>query len=383
MRACGNRDSEVVKMKTQAAVLWDYGRDWELDELTLDDPREGEVLVRLAASGLCHSDEHLRIGDLPMESLPAIGGHEGAGVVEAVGPSVTSVAEGDHVVLSFVPACGRCKWCAIGRENLCDMGAGINIGLQADGTARHHVRGQDARLMCMLGTFSTHTVVSENSVVRIDDDIPLDKAALVGCGVTTGFGTAVYGAEVGAGDTVVVLGIGGVGANAVQGARLAGATRIIAIDPSPFNREQAGKFGATHMFASTQEALEPIRDLTRGEMAQAALVTVDVTTGKVIADAISLVGKGGKVALTALAPMTANEVEMPIFEVIAWEKRIIGCLFGHASPRSDIPKLLSMYRDGSLMLDELVTRTYALEQVNDGYEDMRTHRNIRGLILYE
>ena len=122
-------------MQTQAAVLWDYGRDWEIEELTLDEPREGEVLVRLAASGLCHSDEHLRIGDLPMEALPAIGGHEGAGVVEAVGPGVRSVAEGDHVVLSFIPACGKCHWCAIGRENLCEQGAGIQVGLQRDGTA--------------------------------------------------------------------------------------------------------------------------------------------------------------------------------------------------------------------------------------------------------
>ena len=370
-------------MKTEAAVLWEYGDDWKIEEMTLDDPGPGEVLVGLAASGLCHSDEHVRIGDLPMEALPAIGGHEGAGVVEAVGPGVRTVAEGDHVVLSFIPACGRCRWCAVGRENLCEKGAGAQVGLQQDGTARHHVRGQDARLMCMLGTFSPYTVVHEDSVVRIDEDLPLDKAALVGCGVTTGFGTAVYGAEVGAGDTVVIMGVGGVGANAVQGARLAGASRIIAIDPSPFNREQAGKFGATHMYASAEEALEPIKEMTRGEMASSALVTVDVTTGKVIGDAVSLVGKGGKVALTALAPYTATEVEFPIFELIAYEKRIIGCLFGHSNPRSDIPKMLSLYRDGKLMLDELVTRTYNLDQINEGYEAMRTHRNIRGVVLYE
>jgi S-(hydroxymethyl)glutathione dehydrogenase/alcohol dehydrogenase len=370
-------------MQTKAAALWEYGGDWEVDEMTLDDPRESEVLIRLAASGLCHSDEHLRIGDLPMEALPAIGGHEGAGVVEAVGPGVRSVAEGDHVVLSFIPVCGRCKWCAIGRENLCEFGAGIQVGLQRDGTVRHHVRGQDARLMCNLGTFSPYTVVHEDSVVKIDDDIPLEKAALVGCGVTTGFGTAVYGAEVGAGDTVVVMGIGGVGANAVQGARVAGASRIIAIDPSPFNREQAGKFGATHMYASAKEALEPIADMTRGELANAALVTVDVTTGKVVGDAVSLVGKGGKVALTSLAPMDATDVTMPIFEVIAYEKQIRGCLFGHSNPRSDIPKMLQLYRDGKILLDELITSTYTLEQINEGYEAMRSHKNVRGLVLYD
>jgi len=369
-------------VKTTAAVLWDYGEDWKIEELELDEPREGEVLVRLAASGLCHSDEHVRVGDLPLKALPGIGGHEGAGVVERTGPGVTKVREGDHVVLSFIPACGACTWCAAGHQNLCDQGAELTVGLQTDGTARHHVRGQDARLMCLLGTFSPYTVCGESSAVRIDDDIPLDKAALVGCGVTTGWGTAVYGAQVKAGDTVVVLGIGGVGANALQGARIAGATRIIAIDPGGFNREQAVRFGATHTFASATEAQAVIADLTRGRMADSALITVDVATSTIIADAMSLVGKLGVVALTSLAPVTARQVELPLFELTAFEKRIVGCLFGHANPRADIPKLLDLYRQGELILDDLVTRTYTLEQVNQGYADMRAHRNIRGLIRY-
>lgn len=372
--------SDVVK--TEAAVLWDYGQDWQLEELDLDEPKEGEVLVRLAASGLCHSDEHVRIGDLPLGALPGIGGHEGAGVVQRVGPNVTKVREGDHVVLSFIPACGSCTWCAAGHQNLCDEGANLTVGLQRDGTSRHHVRGRDARLMCLIGTFSPYTVCSENSAIRIDDDIPLDKAALVGCGVTTGWGTAVYGAGVSAGDTVVVLGIGGVGANALQGARMAGATRIVAIDPAPFNREQAKRFGATHVFASAEEALEPVRQMTRGLMANSALVTVGVTTRTIVAEALSLVGKLGVVAVTSLGPVAAHDVELGLFELAAWEKRIVGCLFGHASPRRDVPKLLQLYREGSLLLDELVTRTYSLSAVNEGYEDMRSHHNIRGLILY-
>lgn len=369
-------------MKTQAAVLWEYGQDWQIEELELDDPREGEVMVRLAASGLCHSDEHVRVGDLPMRGLPAIGGHEGAGIVERVGPNVTSVAEGDHVVLSFVPACGRCPSCASGHQNLCDEGAELTVGLQRDGTARHHVCGQDARLMCLLGTFSPYTVCRETSVVRIKDDIPLDKAALVGCGVTTGWGTAVYGAGVSPGDTVVVMGIGGVGANAVQGARIAGATRIVAVDPSPFSREQAKRFGATHTFASAADAREALPDLTRGRMANSALITVDVVNGAVLGDAISLVGKLGTVALTSLGPVTDNQAVVPMFELSAFQKRIVGCLFGNANPRFDIPKLLDLYREGELLLDELVTRTYSLEQVNEGYEDMRAHRNVRGMIRY-
>jgi NDMA-dependent alcohol dehydrogenase len=370
-------------VKTQAAVLWEYGRDWQVEELELDDPRAGEVMVRLAASGLCHTDEHVRIGDVPMQKLPTIGGHEGAGVVEKVGPDVTSVQEGDHVVLSFVPACGRCWCCASGHQNLCDEGAGLSIGLQRDGTERHRVRGEGARLMCMLGTFSPYTVVRETSVVKIKEDLPLDKAALVGCGVTTGWGTAVYGAEVTAGETVVVLGIGGVGANAVQGARMAGATQILAVDPSAFNREQAKRFGATHTFASAEEAREALPDLTRGRMANAALVTVDVVTGDVVGEAISLVGKLGRVALTSLGRSTDNQVTMSMFELSAFQKRLIGCLFGNANPRYDIPRLLDLYRQGELLLDELVTRTYPLDQVNQGFEDMRTHRNVRGMIRFD
>jgi NDMA-dependent alcohol dehydrogenase len=377
------RSHKGVPVQTEAAVLWDYGADWQIEELELDDPREGEVLVRLAASGLCHSDEHVRVGDLPLEALPGIGGHEGAGIVERVGPNVTNVREGDHVVLSFIPACGTCTWCAAGHQNLCDEGAGLTVGLQRDGTARHHVRGADARLMCLLGTFSPYTVCGESSAIKIDDDIPLDKAALVGCGVTTGWGTAVYGAGVRAGDVVAVLGIGGVGANAVQGARLAGATRIIAIDPAEFNRAQAVRFGATHTFASAEEALPALRELTRGRLADSALITVDTATPTIIAEAMSLVGKLGVVALTSLAPVTARRVELPMFELTAYEKRVVGCLFGHANPRADVPKLLDLYRQGELLLDDLVTRTYELKDVNQGYADMRAHRNIRGLIRFD
>lgn len=370
-------------MRTRAGVLWEYGQDWRLEDLELDEPRAGEVLVRLAASGLCHSDEHVRLGDLPMESLPTIGGHEGAGVVERVGPRVAGVRPGDHVVLSFVPACGRCPSCASGNQNLCDEGAYLTVGLQQDGTARHHVRGRDARLMCLLGTFAPYTVVNENSVIRIDDDIPLDKAALVGCGVTTGWGTAVYGARVGPGDTVAVLGVGGVGANAVQGARIAGASRVVAVDPSRFHRDQAKRFGATDTVASVGEARELLADATRGRMANSAVITVDVATGSIIGEAVSLVGKLGTVALTSLGPVTDTNVQLPMFEVAAYRKSIVGCLFGDANPRYDIPRLLELYRRGELMLDELVTRTYRLDQVNEGYDDMRRHRNVRGLIRFD
>ena len=232
-------------METQAAVLWRPGAEWEVEEVELDPPKECEVLVRLEASGLCHSDEHFLTGDMPFMGA-MIGGHEGAGVVEEVGPGVTKLVPGDHVVTSFLPPCGHCPSCIQGHQSLCDMGMYIADGWQVvDKTARHHARGEDLRLFCMLGTFARHTISHERSFIKINRDIPLDRACLVACGVSTGWGSAVHRARVHPGDDVAVIGAGGVGSAAVQGARLAGARRIFAIDPVEFKREQAQRFGAT------------------------------------------------------------------------------------------------------------------------------------------
>ncbi|HEY3486335.1 MAG TPA: alcohol dehydrogenase catalytic domain-containing protein, partial [Ilumatobacteraceae bacterium] len=196
-------------MKTKAAILWETNTPWSVEEIDLDPPGPGEVLVKLAASGMCHSDEHLVTGDLPFE-LPIIGGHEGAGVVQEVGEGVSWLQPGDHVVFGFIPSCGRCPSCSTGHQNLCDYGALLGLGKQiADGTARHHARDKDLGLMCLLGTFSHHTVVNEASCIKIDKDAPLDRACLLGCGVVTGWGSSVYAAEVSPGDVVAVVGIGG------------------------------------------------------------------------------------------------------------------------------------------------------------------------------
>jgi NDMA-dependent alcohol dehydrogenase len=372
-----------MAMKTQAAVLWNLNEPWSVEEVELGDPVAGEVRVKLAASGLCHSDEHLVTGDIPAP-LPIIGGHEGAGVVEAVGPGVTSVAPGDHVVLGFIPACGRCRWCSTGRQNLCDLGAHLMGGVAiADGTHRITARGQGVATMCLLGTFCPYVVVHEASVIKVDDDIPLDKAALVGCGVTTGWGSAVYAAEVEPGETVVVVGIGGVGANAVQGARLAGARYIVAVDPVEFKREQAQALGATHVAKDLDAAYALVNELTWGQLADKAIVTVDVARGELISPVMSLVSKGGRVVVTAVAPFAQTTVNLSLFELTLFQKDLRGSLFGSANPRADIPKLLRLYRDGLLKLDELVTRTYRLDQINEGYQDMRDGRNIRGMIVYD
>jgi S-(hydroxymethyl)glutathione dehydrogenase/alcohol dehydrogenase len=380
-------------MKTRAAVLHEVGQDWSVEEIQLDPPKEGEVLVKTAYAGLCHSDEHLVTGDLVpppdmmemmgiTEYLPMIGGHEGSGIVEEVGPGVRSLKPGDHVSVSFIPSCGHCRWCASGMQNLCDLGAMLFLGgMITDSTYRHHTaKGQTLRTMCKLGTFSEHLVVSEDSLIKVDPDLPLAAVALVSCGVATGWGSAVHRAGVKAGETVAIIGIGGIGINAVQGARMAGAGKIIAIDPLEFKREKAQEFGATHSAPSAAEAFPLVQELTQGVMADRVICTPGVMTGDILAPALSLVRKGGSVVVTAVAPMAQSQADINLFDLTCSNKEVKGAIFGSLNPRADIPLLLSYYQQGSLKLDELITQEYPLEGINQGYQDMRDGKNIRGVL---
>ena len=370
-------------MKTKAAILWETNTNWSVEEIDLDPPGPGEVLVKLAASGMCHSDEHLVTGDLPFE-LPIIGGHEGAGVVQEVGEGVSWLEPGDHVVFGFIPSCGRCPSCSTGHQNLCDYGALMGLGKQiADGTARHHAQGKDLGLMCLLGTFAHHTVVNEASCIKIDKDVPLSRACLLGCGVVTGWGSSVYAAEVKPGDIVAVVGIGGIGANAIQGAKLAGAKQIWAIDPLEFKREKAMEFGATHTAPSMAEAFEPIQQSSWGTMANKVVMTMGVGSGAVMAEALALTAKRGRVVVTNIHPAMELSATMSLLDLTLMEKQVVGSLFGSGNPRADIPKLLNLYREGQLDLDGLVTTEYDLDGVNDGYEAMRLGTNIRGVMVYD
>lgn len=368
-------------MKTKAAILWGEHEKWQVEEVELDPPQANEVLVKLTASGLCHSDEHLVTGDIPIP-FPVVGGHEGAGVVAGIGPGVTEVEEGDSVVLSFLPACGRCSYCARGMTNLCDLGAGIVLGPQLDGTYRFHARGEDVGQMCVLGTFSEYTVVPEASVVKVDSGTALDKAALIGCGVPTGFGSAVRSADIGPGDSVVVMGVGGIGINAVQGAKAAGARHIVAVDPLAFKRQKAMEFGATDAVADMDEAWNVVSQLTRGQLADACIITTDVAEGKYVGEALTLVGKRGRVVVTAVGHPDDTQIDASLFELTLYEKTIRGALFGSSNPRHDIPRYLDMYNLGQLKLDELVTMEYALEDINQGYADLLEGRNLRGIIRF-
>ncbi len=366
-------------MRTQAAVLWDRGRPWSIEDVELAPPKGRGVLVELAASGLCHSDDHLVTGDMPV-AVPLIGGHEGAGTVLEVGPDATRVRPGDHVILTPLPSCGNCRWCASGRANLCDAGIAAMSPESFDSVYRYDVKGQVVPTFVHLGTFSHHVVVSDWQTVRIDDDIPLDVASLVGCGVSTGWGAAVKVAEVVPGDTVVVVGVGGVGVNAVQGARLAGAAVVIAVDPVALRRDAALSLGADLAVASVDEAAQELAELTRGVMADKVIVCVGVLYGHLVGPIADLVGKGGRLVITSVTPMHETTVTMGLGMFAMSNKSLLGHVFGQVNPVADFPRILSLYRSGALRLDELITRRYPLSQINEGYADMHAGRTVRGLV---
>lgn len=370
-------------MKTRAAVLTGPQRDFEVMELDLDDPKEREVQIRMVAAGLCHSDLHMIDGDLSGVRFPMVGGHEASGVVEKVGPAVTKVAPGDHVVCSFIPSCGSCRWCATGHQNLCDIGAGTLEGVLPDGTFRFHRDGVDYGSFCLLGAFSEFITVSEYSVVKVDEWLPLDKAVLVGCGVPTGWGTAVNSGGVRPGDITVIYGIGGLGTNAVQAAAMAGSKYIIAVDPVPFKRDNALRFGATHAFATADEAQQKVVELSWGQGADQALVLIGTMEEKTITDAFNVVGKAGTVVVTGIANPEKLTVHVSGSDLVFMQKTIRGSLFGECNPQYDIVKLLRMYDAGELKLDELITTTYTLDEINQGYQDLRDGKNIRGVVRFD
>ena len=370
-------------MKTRAAVLKQTGTPFEIVELELDEPKANEVLIRFVAAGLCHSDEHLRHGDI-VPRFPIVGGHEGAGIIEKVGPGVSRLKVGDHVICSFLPVCGHCRWCSTGKSNLCDMGATILDGCLTDGTYRFHGEdGEDFGGMCMLGTFSERAVISENSAVKVDKDLPLEKVVLIGCGVPTGWGSAVHAAATEAGDTIAIYGIGGIGINSVQGAALAGARNVVAIDPLANKREAAEQMGATHSCETAEEAHELIQQLTNGLGADKAIITVGVVDSAVVSNAVNTIRKGGTVVITGLADPTKNNIELNSAMLTLFEKTVKGSLFGSGDPFHDIPKMVELYQSGDLKLDELITTYYTLDEVNQGYDDLVNGKNIRGVIRFD
>lgn len=370
-------------MKTKGALIWEFNQPWSVEEIEIGDPRKDEVKIQMEAAGMCRSDHHLVTGDIPMAGFPVLGGHEGAGIVTEVGPGVNDFAPGDHVVLAFIPSCGKCPSCQAGMRNLCDLGAGLLAGESVtDGSFRIQARGQNVYPMTLLGTFSPYMVVHRSSVVKIDPSVPFEVACLVGCGVTTGYGSAVRTADVRPGDDVAIVGLGGVGMAALQGAVSAGARYVFAVEPVEWKRDQALKFGATHVYPDINAALMGIAEVTYGLMAQKVIITVGKLDGADVDSYLTITAKGGTCVLTAIGSLVDTQVTLNLAMLTLLQKNIQGTIFGGGNPHYDIPKLLSMYKAGKLNLDDMVTTAYKLEQINDGYQDMLNGKNIRGVIRY-
>jgi S-(hydroxymethyl)glutathione dehydrogenase/alcohol dehydrogenase len=370
-------------MKTKGALIWEFNQPWSIEEIEIGDPHKGEVMVQMEASGMCHSDHHLVTGGIPMAGFPVLGGHEGAGIITKVGPGVEGLAEGDHVVMSFIPSCGKCPSCQAGLRNLCDLGAGLLGGAAvSDGTFRIQAKGENVYPMTLLGTFSPYMVVHESSVVKIDPSIPFEVACLVGCGVTTGYGSATHTAQIKPGEDVAIAGVGGVGMSALQGAVISGARHIFVIDPVEWKRDQALKFGATHVYPDIESALMGIAEVTQGFMAKKVIVTVGELHGADIENYMMITSKSGTCVLTAIGSMVDTQVTLNLAMMTLMQKNLQGTIFGGGNPYYDIPQILSMYKAGKINLDDMVTRQYRLEQINDGYADMLEGRNIRGVIRY-
>jgi S-(hydroxymethyl)glutathione dehydrogenase/alcohol dehydrogenase len=370
-------------MKTKGALIWEFNQPWSIEEIEIGDPVKDEVKIQMEASGMCHSDHHLVTGGIPMGGFPVLGGHEGAGIVTEVGPGVEGLAPGDHVVLSFIPSCGTCPSCQAGMRNLCDLGALLLSGTAvSDGTNRIHAKGQPVFPMTLLGTFSPYMVVHKSSVVKIDESIPFEVACLVGCGVTTGYGSAVRSGDIRPGDDVAVIGVGGVGMSALQGAVNAGARNIFVIEPVEWKRDAALKFGATHAYPDLESAFAGIAEATAGLMAKKVIVTVGELHGADIDNYVNLTSKGGTCVVTAIGSMLETQVTLNLAMLTLMQKNLQGTIFGGGNPHHDIPQLLSMYKMGKLNLDDMITRQYKLEQINEGYQDMLEGRNIRGVIRY-
>jgi len=369
-------------MKTQAAVSYEPGKPLVIEELELDEPKAGEVLVKMAAVGLCHSDYHVMAGDRPVGMRPMVLGHEGAGVVEAVGPEVTRIKPGNHVVLTFIPSCGKCHWCLSGMTHACVLSANIAKGPQLDGTYRlHNQRGQDVGQFCLIGAFSEYAVVNQDSVCVIDERYPLEVACLVGCGVVGGFCAAVNRARVSPGSSVLVIGVGGVGMNVIQGAKASSATTIIAADIVDQKLAWAKTFGATHTInANKTDVVARVMKITDGAGVDFAFEAI--SSPETIGQAFAATAKMGVIVVIGLTPAVVESLPISPLNLVLGQKTLMGTLYGTSNAPVEIPKLLNLYRHGQIKLDELVTTTYTLDEINQGYADMLAGKNIRGVVTF-
>ncbi len=369
-------------MKIKAAVATAAGKPLSIEEVDLDGPRAGEVLIEVKATGICHTDAFTLSGADPEGLFPAILGHEGAGIVVDVGPGVSSLEKGDHVVPLYVPECRQCGYCLSGKTNLCQairetQGAGV----MPDGTSRFSLGGEKLFHYMGTSTFASHTVVPEIAVAKIRKDAPFDKACYVGCGVTTGIGAVINTAKVAPGDNVVVFGLGGIGLNVVQGARLSGADKIVGVDPNPGKRELAEKFGMTHFVDPTEVGADLVPHLVNLTDGGADFSFECVGNVEVMRQALECCHKGWGTSIIIGVAGAGEEISTRPFQLVTgrnWR----GTAFGGAKGRRDVPRIVDWYMEGKINIDDLITHTMPLPEINSAFELMHEGKSIRSVVTF-
>ncbi|XXY48192.1 S-(hydroxymethyl)glutathione dehydrogenase/class III alcohol dehydrogenase [Sorangium sp. So ce269] len=369
-------------MKARAAVAHKAGEKLTVEDVQVEGPREGEVLIEIKATGVCHTDAYTLSGKDPEGLFPAILGHEGAGVVVDVGPSVKSLKKGDHVIPLYTPECRQCSYCTSGKTNLCQaIRATQGRGLMPDGTSRFSIGNERIHHYMGTSTFSSFTVLPEIAVAKIREDAPFDKVCYIGCGVTTGIGAVINTAQVKPGDNVVVFGLGGIGLNVIQGARMAGADLIVGVDINPKRRELAEKFGMTHFVNPDEVAgdLVPyLVDLTRGGADYSFECIGNV---KVMRQALECCHKGWGTSIIIGVAGAGEEISTRPFQLVTgrvWK----GTAFGGARGRTDVPRIVDWYMEGKIKIDELITHTMPLDDINRSFDLMHEGESIRSVVLF-
>jgi S-(hydroxymethyl)glutathione dehydrogenase/alcohol dehydrogenase len=368
-------------MKTRAAVAWKAGAPLTIETVDLEGPKVGEVLVEVKATGICHTDHYTLSGADPEGLFPAILGHEGAGVVVDVGPGVASLRKGDHVIPLYTPECRQCKFCLSRKTNLCQqIRATQGKGLMPDATSRFSLNGKPILHYMGTSTFANHIVVPEIALAKIRSDAPFDTVCYIGCGVTTGVGAVLFTAKVEAGANVVVFGLGGIGLNVIQGARMVGADKIIGIDLNPQREAMARRFGMTHFInpKSVDNVVDAIVQLTDGG-ADYSFECIGSTT--TMRQALECCHKGWGVSVIIGVAAAGQEIATRPFQLVTgrvWK----GSAFGGARGRSDVPKIVDWYMDGKIQIDPLITHKLKLEDINHGFELMERGESIRSVVLY-
>jgi S-(hydroxymethyl)glutathione dehydrogenase/alcohol dehydrogenase len=361
-------------MRMKAAVAYGVRQPLVVEEVELESPHAGEVMVKLVATGVCHSDVHSYTGDLPRE-WPVVLGHEGAGVVTEVGEGVDIVKKGDHVILTFLPSCGKCRWCHTGQPTLCDLGQYLRTGKLLDGTSRLKTKdGKSINHFLFVSTFAEYTVVPVASLVKVPDYLPLEKLCLLGCGFTTGFGAATNAAHIKPGETATIVGCGGLGLSAIQGAALSGAGKIIAIDVHEEKLSMAKKMGATHTIqnrGNPEEVIKEVMDITWGLGTDYSFEFVGGSeTDDTAHLAFKSVRKGGSMFMVGVGAIGKKTLPIDPYTLALWRKKLVGVLFGDAQFQQDIPRYIDLFEQKKINLDGMITKEIKLEQINEAFEDI-------------